>query len=412
VKILEPLYYAVSWIMVQFHSLFTSMGFDPAGGWAWGLSIVGLVVVIRILLIPLFVKQIHAQRGLQMLQPEIKKIQEKHKNDRERQSQELMKLYKETGTNPLASCLPIIAQAPIFIALFRVLNKVGHHEAIGAMSAQLSEQAANATILGAPISARFIGADSLNVKLVTAGMIVLMSATTFITQKQLMTKNMPASAMNNPFAQQQKILLYVFPLVFAVSGVNFPIGVLLYWLTTNVWSMGQQFYVIRRMPAPGSAAERAYEERQRKRGKTIKKLHIPGLGDTTTDQPDVQDALPEAPKTGQRQQPKGKKRSKRGPTGGPGTGASADGSTGAESVATNGSSAPPTPAPPQDAPQDAPVAANGSGGSNAPGAPGGSSRSNGQRQQPKRQKKPNSQRPKQPQGQVKREGNAPTPDPA
>ena len=93
-------------------------------------------------------------------------------------------------------------------------------------------------------------------------MIVLMSATTFITQKQLMSKNMPASAMDNPFAQQQKILLYVFPLIFAVTGVNFPIGVLLYWLTTNVWSMGQQFYVIRRNPSPGSPAAEALEKRR------------------------------------------------------------------------------------------------------------------------------------------------------
>jgi len=319
VKILEPLYYAVSWIMVQFHSLFTSMGFDPAGGWAWGLSIVGLVVVIRILLIPLFVKQIHAQRGLQMLQPEIKKIQEKHKNDRERQSQELMKLYKETGTNPLASCLPIIAQAPIFIALFRVLNKVGHHEAIGAMSAQLSEQAANATILGAPISARFIGADSLNVKLVTAGMIVLMSATTFITQKQLMTKNMPASAMNNPFAQQQKILLYVFPIIFAVSGVNFPVGVLLYWLTTNVWTMGQQLYVIRRNPTPGSVAAEHLEARKARRRK------VKGPEAAV-----VEPTIPERP-VGQRQQPKRQSRTKRtGAAGGAPRPAGSNGSAGGD----------------------------------------------------------------------------------
>ena len=94
-----------------------------------------------------------------------------------------------------------------------------------------------------------------------------MSATTFTTQRQLMMKNMPASALDNPFAQQQKLLLYVLPVVFAVSGVNFPIGVLIYWLTTNVWSMGQQFYVIRRMPAPGSPAEKALAERRKKRGK-------------------------------------------------------------------------------------------------------------------------------------------------
>ena len=155
-----------------------------------------------------------------------------------------------------------------------------------------------------------------------------MSLSTFTTQRQLMRKNMPDAALDNPYMKQQKVILYLMPIFFAISGINFPIGVLLYWLTTNVWSMGQQFYVIRRMPAPGSAAERAYEERQRKRGKTIKKLHIPGLGNTTTDQPDVQDALPEAPKSGQRQQPKGKKRAKRGPTTGPG--GPEDGAGGAE----------------------------------------------------------------------------------
>ena len=268
-KLLEPLYAAVTFVMVSFHSLFKSVGMDPAGGWAWGLAIVGLVMVIRILLIPLFVKQIKAQRGLQLLQPEIKKIQAKYKGKsdpetRQKQSQEMMKLYKDTGTNPLASCLPIIAQAPIFFALFSVLNGIGKDppKGKGSLTTELAGQAADASVLGANISAKFLGADDLTVQIVTAVMIVLMSATTFFMQKQLMTKNMPAGAMDNPFAQQQKILLYVFPLIFAVSGVNFPIGVLLYWLTTNLWSMGQQFYVIRRMPAPGSAAEENLERRR------------------------------------------------------------------------------------------------------------------------------------------------------
>ena len=228
------------------------------------------MVVIRILLIPLFVKQINAQRGLQILQPEIKKIQTKYKGktdpeSRQKQQQEMMKLYKDNGTNPLASCLPILLQAPIFFALFHVLNGIGKDPAAGQGlhdRPRTAEQAANALIFGAHISDKFIGADSLHVQIVCAMLIVLMSATTFTTQKQLMSKNMPADAMNNPFAQQQKILLYVFPLVFAVSGVNFPIGVLLYWLTTNVWSMGQQFYVIRRNPTPGSPAAEALERRR------------------------------------------------------------------------------------------------------------------------------------------------------
>jgi YidC/Oxa1 family membrane protein insertase len=270
VKILEPLYDAVTFIMLAFHSLFKSIGMDPAGGAAWGLSIVGLVVVIRIILIPLFVKQINAQRGLQVLQPEIKKIQAKYKGktdpeSRQKQQQEMMKLYKDNGTNPLASCLPIVLQAPIFFALFRVLNGIGHQPVPiprGLLSLNEARQAAQAEIFGAHLSDKFIGAESLHVQIVCAILIVLMSATTFTTQKQLMSKNMPASAMDNPFAQQQKILLYVFPLIFAVSGVNFPIGVLLYWLTTNLWSMGQQFYVIRRNPSPGSPA---YDDLQRRK---------------------------------------------------------------------------------------------------------------------------------------------------
>ena len=268
-KLLEPLYEAVTFVMVSFHTLFKTLGLDPAGGLAWTLSIVGLVMVIRILLIPLFVKQIKAQRGLQLLQPEIKKIQAKYKGKdpetRQKQSQEMMKLYKDTGTNPLSSCLPIVAQAPIFFALFHVLNGIGKNppKGKGFLTDELARQAANASVFGANISEKFIGANSLTVQIVTAVLIVLMSATTFTTQRQLMTKNMPAGSMDgNPFMQQQKILLYVFPLIFAVSGINFPVGVLLYWLTTNLWSMGQQFYVIRRMPAPGSAAEEALRRRQ------------------------------------------------------------------------------------------------------------------------------------------------------
>jgi YidC/Oxa1 family membrane protein insertase len=270
VKILEPLYDAVTFIMLAFHGLFKTIGVSPSSGLAWGGSIVGLVVVIRILLIPLFVKQINAQRGLQMLQPEMKKLQAKYKGksdpeSKKKQQEEMMKLYRDNGTNPLASCLPIVLQAPIFFTLFRVLNGIGHHPQPiprGLLNMTQATQAADAKIFGAHLSDKFIGASSLSVQIVCAVMIVAMSASTFLTQKQLMSKNMPASAMDNPFAQQQKILLYVFPVIFAVSGVNFPVGVLLYWLTTNLWTMGQQFYVIRRNPAPGSPAFDALEKRK------------------------------------------------------------------------------------------------------------------------------------------------------
>src|SRR5215213_6409341 len=297
--------------MVAFHTVLSGIGMPADGGWTWALSIVGLVVVIRILLIPLFVKQIRASRAMQLIQPQMKKIQEKYKGktdtaSRQAMQQETMALYKESGTNPFASCLPILLQSPIFFALFRVLNGIPQHQTIGPLNAELVAQADEATIFGAQLSDTFVHANNTATKVLTVVLIILMSLTTFTTQRQLMTKNMPASALDNPFAKQQKVLLYVLPLVFAVSGVNFPIGVLLYWLTTNVWSMGQQFYVIRRMPAPGSPAEQALLERKRRRGK------LPASEDVVAGElAEPSNETPGTQASGQRQQPRRQNRGKR-----------------------------------------------------------------------------------------------------
>ncbi|MFJ8111108.1 membrane protein insertase YidC [Streptomyces sp. NPDC096132] len=258
----------VSWVIVQFHTVYGKI-FGPDTGWAWGLSIVSLVILIRICLIPLFVKQIKATRAMQTLQPEMKKIQERYKNDKQRQSEEMMKLYKETGTNPLSSCLPILAQSPFFFALYHVLNGIASGDTIGVINQSLLESAQKAHIFGAPLAAKFtdsaakaesLGASLTDVRVVTAIMIVLMSASQFFTQRQLMTKNVDTS-VKTPFMQQQKMLMYIFPVMFAVFGINFPVGVLVYWLTTNVWTMGQQMYVIHNNPTPGSKAQAAYLER-------------------------------------------------------------------------------------------------------------------------------------------------------
>ncbi|MFE6867438.1 membrane protein insertase YidC [Kitasatospora sp. NPDC057692] len=254
---LNPLYTAVSWIIVQFHSLYSHV-FDPNGGWAWGLAIASMVVVIRICLIPLFVKQIKATRAMQAIQPKMKAIQERYKNDRQRQSEEMMKLYKEAGTNPFSSCLPILVQAPFFTALYGVLAKVADGKPIGVIDGTLLDSAQQAHIFGAPLSATFVGSSDVSVKIVVAVMIIMMSLSQFVTQRQLMTKNVDLT-VKTPFMQQQKMLMYVFPIMFAVMGINFPVGVLVYWLTTNVWSMGQQLIVIRNNPTPGS---KAWDERQ------------------------------------------------------------------------------------------------------------------------------------------------------
>jgi YidC/Oxa1 family membrane protein insertase len=307
--ILNPLYSAVSGVMVLFHKLFAPI-FGNDSGVTWSLSIMGLVVLIRTILIPLFVKQIKSQRALTALQPQMKAIQSKYKDDRQKQSEEMMKLYKEHKTNPLASCFPILAQAPIFFALFTVLNGIAAKDdngvpspiARGYLKGEYLESAAQAKFFGAKISESFLGTELLSVKIVTVLLIVLMSATTFTTQKQLMTKGMPKmDASNNMMLQQQKIMLYLFPAIFAISGVNFPVGVLIYWSTTNLWTWGQQFYVIKRNPTPGSPA---YEELQHKRAHKAKLdgKAIAEEGTTPVEAPKVE---------GQRQQPKKAKKKKK-----------------------------------------------------------------------------------------------------
>ena len=308
----------VSWILVQFHAVLTAIGMPSTSGWTWTFSIVGLVVVIRILLIPLFVKQIKAQRNMQIIQPRIKEIQKKYAGDREKQSQEMMKIYKETGTNPLSSCLPILLQAPIFFALFRVLQGIAMYNpdnpdytAPGVFAwdqyANLLPQAHDASIFGAPLYGYFMGASEvaadgfnpLNTRILSFVLIIQMTATTFLTQRQLIVKN---SAPDNPFVKQQKILLYVFPLVFAIGGINFPIGVLIYWMTTNLWTMGQQFYVIRNNPQPGTPAFDAWEAR--KAEKTARKAVKRG-------EVAVVEVVEEAPAPVPRVQPKRQPKSKR-----------------------------------------------------------------------------------------------------
>ena len=295
--ILKPLYIAVSWVIVTIHKALSPI-FGSDSGVSWSLSIVGLVILIRIILIPLFVKQIKSQRALTALQPHMKEIQKKYKDDRQKQSEEMMKLYKEHKTNPLASCFPILAQAPIFFALFTVLNGIGKNPPVkhGVLTQADVVSAANAKFFGAPISDTFLGTNITTVKIVTVFLIALMSLTTFTTQRQLMLKGMPKmDSSNNMMLQQQKIMLYAFPVIFAISGVNFPIGVLIYWSTTNLWTWGQQFYVIKRNPTPGSPA---YEELQHKKAKKS----------GTIETPLVESADPIEDLKGQRNQPKKKKK--------------------------------------------------------------------------------------------------------
>src|SRR3954453_8486263 len=305
---MAPLYWVTSVILSGFHSVFGSF-LGPDNGWSWVLSIIGLTLVIRAALIPLFVRQIKSSRNMQLLQPKVKELQKKYGHDRERLAQETMALYKETGTNPFASCLPLILQMPIFIALFRLIDQSAKHpeNPKGLMTPELSHQFANATFLGAKISDSFTSTDETRVKVLAAVMVVAMTATTFLTQRQLMSKKLPADAMTGQYAQQQKMLLYVLPVVFAVGGIAFPIGVLFYWTTSNLWTMCQQFYVIRNNPAPGTPAAKAKQDRDAEKRKR-KGLPDPATSIEPTGGTATVSKAPEPPK---RQQPKKQTRSQR-----------------------------------------------------------------------------------------------------
>jgi YidC/Oxa1 family membrane protein insertase len=280
--------------MITFHDL---LSFTNNEDLQWSVGIIGLVILIRIILIPLFVKQIKSQRALTALQPHMKAIQKKYKDDRQKQSEEMMKLYKEHKTNPFASCFPILAQAPIFFALFTVLNGISQNRPHGLLKGEYLISAQQASFFGAPLSGTFLGSSDGITKIISIVLIIFMSATTFTTQRQLMVKGMPKmDSSNNMMLQQQKIMLYLFPVIFAVTGVNFPVGVLIYWSTTNLWTWGQQYYVIKRNPTPGSPA---YEELQKKK---IEKGVIPNPDEAASG-----DTVVEEPK-GQRKQPRKKKK--------------------------------------------------------------------------------------------------------
>lgn len=281
--ILWPLKWAVELILVAWHWLFTAVGLPAASGITWILSIVGLVIVVRASVFPLFVRQIKSQRKMMEIAPEMKKIQEKYRGkkdqlSREAMSRETMGLYKKHGTSPMSSCLPLLIQMPIFFALFSVLNDVSKHAdagigGVGLLSAELTKQFYDATIFGSVSLHGTLGQaietqNTIAIVLLVI-LVVLMIGSQFFTQLQIISKNLSPEAKTGQAYQMQKIMLYVLPLGFIFSGVFFPLGVVVYWFISNLWTMAQQFLVIREMPTPGSEAAKAREERLARKGKAI-----------------------------------------------------------------------------------------------------------------------------------------------
>ncbi|KUM38456.1 membrane protein insertase YidC [Arthrobacter sp. EPSL27] len=251
--LLFPFQWLVSAVLVGFHDVLGTAGMPPASGWTWTLSVIGLVLAIRAALIPAALAQGKAQRRMRRLQPDLKKLQEKYDGRTDAQSrqamaQEQMALYKEHGTNPLSACLPLLVQVPFFLALFTVLSgapaAAAQGKGIGAMSAEQLVQFGESSIFGAPLAASMLhgtppGGNVGAVWILSMVMILAMTAAQFVTQRHIMARNMAAGT--GPAARQQRVLLYALPAVFGAGGILFPIGVLIYWTTTNLWTMVQQF---------------------------------------------------------------------------------------------------------------------------------------------------------------------------
>lgn len=287
---LNPLYNFVARAIVVIHSVLQHV--VGHNGWAWALSIVVLVAAVRLVLVPLFVKQIKTQRTMQIMQPKIKELREKHKNDKQKLNEEMIKLQREHG-NPLLGCLPMVLQIPLFLSLYRVMNgfapiskglspeqrlhavslhgNLYYPTHLNGLSVQQAATIANAKIFGASLATSLlspaktlalVGGQSAGTKIVALVLILIMSVTIFVTQKQIMGRN--GSPTDATQATTQKLLLYASPIALGVFGLRTSIGGLLYWFTTNLWSMAQQFIVIRRMPpvivagvTPGAAGSPA-----------------------------------------------------------------------------------------------------------------------------------------------------------
>lgn len=263
IALFHALFRLVAQAIVKLHDL-TGPIFGERSGLSWAVAIMLLTVCVRLAMYPLFLKQIKTQRTMQLLQPKIKELQKKYKGDRESLNAEMMKLYKEHNANPLAGCLPMLLQMPIFIALFQVLSQLAPRVAADrpggyrfpvkfGLDLETVQSFESAKIFGAPIGAGFnspaklldfLGASPGPVKIVSVLLILAMAGTTFVTSKQMMGKNKPADASQ---ATQQKILLYVMPVMLGLFGFQVAIGVLIYWTTTNVFSMGQQALVMHRL---------------------------------------------------------------------------------------------------------------------------------------------------------------------
>jgi YidC/Oxa1 family membrane protein insertase len=303
-----PIKWVIEAILVGFHTLLTAVGLDEGSGLTWVLSIVGLVLVIRSAMIPLTVRQIVSSRKSLEIQPEIQRIQKKYKGkkdqfSREAMQRETMEAYKKAGTNPFASCLPLLIQMPIFLGLVQVLTDANQQKpGVGLLTVDLATLFSNSSLFGiVPLHKTMqagFAEGSVPVIITAITLTLIMCATQFYTQLQIMTKNQTPAMKESPMYKQQRVLLYIIPVFLLVSAWLFPLGTMFYWLVSNIYTLVQQLIIINKLPTPGSEAALAREARMaRKR----QRMGLPPVDEEHTE------TAAEIELRTQRQQPRGKK---------------------------------------------------------------------------------------------------------
>jgi len=285
--IMTPFYWIVSSVMIFFHWILTPIigTSNPAQGWVWFLSLILMTCVIRGATLPLYAKQLNSQRAMSGLQTKMAEIKKKYPSDRQRQSAETMKLYQEAGVSPYASCLPMLAQMPVLLSVFWVIRGVAVTTSAArgmftlnqfpidpsanpiVLTSHLKQQFQDATFFGAKLSESFMTATLTGTKVLIVIMVLLMMATLFYQQWYMMRRNMPPAMLEGMMGQQQKMMLYVMPFMYLISGAAVPVGVLIYWLMSNVWTMSQQYFMVRVYPTPNTPAYAAWEDRMYALGK-------------------------------------------------------------------------------------------------------------------------------------------------
>lgn len=288
-----PIKWVLEAILAGAHWGLETLGMDPRSGLVWVLSIATLTLIVRTAMIPLTVRQILSSRKALEVAPEIKKIQDKYRGkkdqfSREAMQRETMEAYRKAGTNPFASCLPLLVQMPIFFGLVTVLTEANRRNAgVGFMTKDLAEQFASASLFDIVPLHRTMQQGFANGEMpviVTAILMTLiMVATQFYTQLQIMSKNQTPQMKESPMYKQQRVILYVIPVFLLVSAWAFPLATMFYWLVSNIYTLVQQLIIIAKLPNPGSDAALAREARLARRRQRMGIAPEEGAGDAPSD---------------------------------------------------------------------------------------------------------------------------------